>query len=95
MKALSNKDFSSRLQKAGISGAVAASQIVEATKLYISNELQYTEEQLQPVSVRHSVLVVKSSHPAYSQKLQERQDELMQYIHSSYGVTINRIQFII
>lgn len=87
-------DIKRSLNKAGIAGAVQASQVVDAAKLFIASELPETiQGQLEPMSVRSGVLIIKTTSPALSQLLDERKEELFTYIEQVTQQRIQRIQF--
>lgn len=94
MKKLTTGDLYKPLNKSGVTGAIKASQVLEATKLYIQSEIPTTEyTHLEPLFVRGKVMVVKSSSPALSQLLKVREDDLLEYLKQATGVEIERIQF--
>ncbi|MDP3971055.1 MAG: DciA family protein [bacterium] len=94
MQKLSNKDLMYQLNRAGITGAVKASQVMEAAELYIKSELPtINKTDLQPLFLRQGVLMVKSSSPALSQLLKDRERDILEFINQSTGSKVMRIQF--
>lgn len=94
LRAISKSDVYRQLNRAGITEAVQAAQIIEATRLYIQSELgEAALQYLEPLYVRHTVLVIRSLSPAFAQRLQEKHTDLLTYIYSITGKQLIRLQF--
>lgn len=94
LKKITSNDITKRLNRAGITGAVYASQALEAARLFIQSELpQAGSLDLEPTAVRSGVLIVRSGNPAAAQRLKEREDDLLEYVSQVSGVKANRLQF--
>ncbi len=94
MQGLSQGDIVKRLQHAGIAGTVQASMVVEAFRLYLQSEFpEVTTTECEPMFVRDSVLVVRSTNPALMQTLREHEPDITRYIQQVCGSSITRLQF--
>ena len=94
LQKLSNNDITHGLNRAGITGAVKASQALEAARLFIQSELpQSTPGELTPAAIKSGVIVVKSQNPAAAQRLKEREEELLEYVTAVSGIPAKRLQF--
>lgn len=93
MQSITSADFYKQLNRLGITGAVKASQALEAFKLFLQSELPDAVPDCEPLYLRHGVLVVRSSNSAVMNALRDKQSEVIDFIRSSAGVKIDRIQF--
>ena len=94
MQGLSQGDIVKRLQHAGIAGTVQASMVVEAFRLYLQSEFpDVTTMECEPMFVRDTVLVIRSTNPALMQTLREHELEITHYIKQVCGSNITRLQF--
>jgi len=93
MQSITSADFFRQLNRVGIAGAVRASQVLEAFKLFLQSELPDAVADCEPLYVRHGVLVVRSTNSAVMNALHNKQGEMAEFIRTSCGVKIERIQF--
>lgn len=94
MQSLSQGDIVKRLKHAGIAGTVQASMAVEAFRLYLQSEFpEVTTTECEPMFVRDSVLVIRSTNPALMQTLREHEPDIARYIEQVCGSAITRLQF--
>lgn len=94
MQSLSQGDIVKRLKHAGIAGTVQASMAVEAFRLYLQSEFpEATTAECEPMFVRDSVLVIRSTNPALMQTLREQEADIARYIEQVCGSAITRLQF--
>lgn len=94
MQPLSQGDILKRLHHAGIAGPVQASLILEAFRLYLRSEFpDVMAAECEPVFVRGSVLVVRSTNPALMQTLRDCEADITQYINRACGGKVERLQF--
>lgn len=93
LEALSKRDLLRQLNRSGIVEAVQASDVMSGFTLFMQSELPEIADKLEPLFVRHQVLVIKSASPAASQLLKIREAELLLYLNQLDSTHIERIQF--
>lgn len=96
LSALSLSDIKKSLNKAGITGNVQSSQIIESVQQFLQSEFpKLPQNEVRAQSVRHDVLVVQVSHPTQAQILKDNQHKIIEYVKITSGTEISRIQFTI
>lgn len=93
LTAVSNKDIFKRLNRAGISGAIQATQILQAAKLFIASELPELTDSIEPLYLRETTLVVRCHNSVAAQLLKQQQQELLEYINQVSGIGITQLYF--
>lgn len=93
LTALSQKDIIKRLNRAGISGSVQATQALQAVQLFIEGELPELVGVIEPLYVRQTILMLRCHNSVASQLLKQRETELITYINQACGITITQLYF--
>lgn len=94
MEPLLHGDILKRLHHAGIAGPVQASLVLEAFRLYLQSEFpDVTTEDCEPIFLRGTVLVIRSTNPALMQRLRDRETDITQYINQACSGKVERLQF--
>lgn len=94
LQRLSHTDIVRQLNRAGISGSVQASQVLEAFRLYLQSEFpDTTEQECQPLFIRHHALIVRATSSELMQALRDREGDVLRYLTQATGVKVEKLQF--
>lgn len=93
LRSISQQDLFKQLNRSGIGGTVRVHQALTAIRLFIQSEFPELVTKLEPLFIRHHVLVIRSLSPAAAQVLKTREAELIEYIQHTSGIKVERIQF--
>lgn len=93
LTSVSHKDIFKRLNRAGISGAIQATQVLQAATLFVASEFPELANDIEPLYVRDATLVLRCHNSVAAQLLKQRQAELQEYILQVSGTSIYQLYF--
>lgn len=93
LTALSHTDIIKRLNRAGITGVVQATQALQAVKLFMASELPELADSVEPLYVKDTTLVLRCHNSVAAQLLKQQQTEVLRYIQQVSGTNITQLYF--